>query len=349
LELRRTHLQSAGPGSSEDACTAHPLVIRQLIGEVSRAGLDGDGLCRGLGFALSDIDDPDFLVSYAQTREVMRRAMPLLRQPHLGLDLGANMNLVSLGACLLALMAAPDSQRMFELAVRHMPSVGSFLRTHLHCEPVQTSVLAEDVHGDPETASFLVEHLFASMSRLGRFVVAPSYRPLAVDFVHARPHGALVSYAKLFECPVQFQQASNRLVYASRPERIGTADKVVASLCERLLARRHSSADERSQVERVIVRALRDNLQMPPTMRSIAESIYMSERTLRRRLGSAGVSYASLLDDERRRAALAMMAGGTLPLARVATACGFADVRSLRRALKRWTGKTPSEVRLGHA
>lgn len=349
MVLRRTQPLITASGSVADACTAHPLVIRQLIVEVSRAGLDGNGLCRGLGFGADDVYEPDFLVSYAQTREVLLRAMPMLARPHLGLYLGENLNVVSWGASLLALMAAADSHQMLELAVRHLPSIGPFLHMDLQRGPVQLSMFAEDVYGDPEISPFLVEHMFASLSRVGRFVVAPSYRPIAVEFTHARPRGANGSFARVFDCPVSFQQARNRLVYAARSEAISTADEVVAKQCERLRVQHHTGPDARSQVERVVARALRGSLQAPPSMRTIAESLHISERTLRRRLHDAGLTYAGLLDGERRRSALALMSDGTQSLGRVADTCGFADVRSLRRALKRWTGLTPSQVRLGQA
>ena len=349
MDSRRTPSPSTQPAALDVAGKATPLVtpllVRQLVLEVSRQGVDASTLCRGLGFGVSDLFEPDFLVSYAQTREVLRRALPLLAQPHPGLQLGASFNVVSWGVCLLALMSAADSHQMLERAALNLPSLGPFMRLNLHDGPMHLSVFADDADGDSEISSFLVEHTFASVSRVACFVVAPSFRPIGVDFTLARPPGALAPFRQVFDCPVRFQQPANRLVYPSRPEPIATADEVVSTLCDRLLTDRRTSVGERSQVEQVIVRAIRGKLQSPPTMRLIADSIHLSERTLRRRLDAAGLAYAGLLDDERRRAVLALMRDDTLPLARVAQACGFADVRSLRRALKRWTGLTPSEVR----
>ena len=95
----------------------------------------------------------------------------------------------------------------------------------------------------------------------------------------------------------------------------------------------------------MIVRALRVDLRSPPTMAAIAASINVSERTLRRRLVDADLSYAGLLDQERMRRALGLLGASEAPMARVAAEAGFSDARSLRRATKRWTGQTPSALR----
>ena len=42
------------------------------------------------------------------------------------------------------------------------------------------------------------------------------------------------------------------------------------------------------------------------------------------------------------RRALGLLGASDAPMARVAAEAGFSDARSLRRAIKRWTGQTPS-------
>ena len=85
--------------------------------------------------------------------------------------------------------------------------------------------------------------------------------------------------------------------------------------------------------------------EMQGFLAEIAATVNVSERTLRRRLLAADLSYAALLDQERMRRALELLSAGESPMARVADASGFSDTRSLRRAIKRWTGQTPSQLR----
>jgi AraC-like DNA-binding protein len=70
----------------------------------------------------------------------------------------------------------------------------------------------------------------------------------------------------------------------------------------------------------------------------------MSRRTLERALAAAGVSGATLFEEERRQLALAWLP--RLTVDEVAGRLGYADTRAFARAFKRWTGEAPSAYRV---
>ncbi|TXC66876.1 AraC family transcriptional regulator [Piscinibacter aquaticus] len=242
------------------------------------------------------------------------------------------------------MMASGTPREALDLALDFLPPSERFLHLQKQTEGNEYSAVAEPVHDDDaEVSHFLVEHAFAALTRVCRFVVAPWYGPKRVELSReppADPH----SHEEAFGCPVQFGCAANRLVFELIEHPIATADALVARLCRHQLEQR-TGAGAPSELEAVIVRALRANLRSPPSMAEIAASINVSERTLRRRLLGAELSYAGLLDQERMHRALAMLGSSDTPMARVAEESGFSDTRSLRRAIKRWTGQTPSQLR----
>ena len=81
---------------------------------------------------------------------------------------------------------------------------------------------------------------------------------------------------------------------------------------------------------------LRTNLAQAPDLAQLADMLFVSERTLRRRLADRNLSYKRLVDELRRDAALELLAVH-VTMDDVASRVGFADSRALRRALKRWT------------
>ncbi|TPG22888.1 helix-turn-helix domain-containing protein [Variovorax ginsengisoli] len=81
------------------------------------------------------------------------------------------------------------------------------------------------------------------------------------------------------------------------------------------------------------------------TLQSVARTLGVSPRSLRRRLQLEGCSYHDLKDAMRRDLALNWVANSDVSLVEVGDRLGFADASTFHRAFKRWTGAAPGEFR----
>jgi AraC-like DNA-binding protein len=81
------------------------------------------------------------------------------------------------------------------------------------------------------------------------------------------------------------------------------------------------------------------------SLADVARRLRMSQRTLRRRLRSEGMSFRQLFGEVRAQIALGYLHDTELPIADIAAALGFADEASFRTAFRRWTGRGPREYR----
>lgn len=79
-----------------------------------------------------------------------------------------------------------------------------------------------------------------------------------------------------------------------------------------------------------------------PSAAEVARALGMAERTLQRRLQSAGTRFSRVLDAFREAEAERLLLNGT-PLAHVAQFLGFSDQASWNRAFKRWKGQSPRQ------
>lgn len=77
-----------------------------------------------------------------------------------------------------------------------------------------------------------------------------------------------------------------------------------------------------------------------------SSALGMSPATLRRKLAQASSSFRRISAEMQRNAAESLFATGT-PLEEIASEIGYSDVRSLRRACRRWFGVSPSAYRRG--
>ncbi|BBN55929.1 hypothetical protein TRE132_40540 [Pseudomonas chlororaphis subsp. aurantiaca] len=103
----------------------------------------------------------------------------------------------------------------------------------------------------------------------------------------------------------------------------------------------HRKLDLIQAVERAISRDLTQGSHID----QVASDLNMSGRTLRRRLSEHELTFEALLEQVRRARTLSLLANPQLSIERITEAVGYSDVRSFRRAFKRWTGLSPSAYR----
>ena len=326
--------------------SASPQISRFLLQHARACGHDPTLLCRGLGFAPEDLQQPDYRLSFRQSYQLVRRAQQLLGDSALGLTVGERQTPVSWGLVGLAMLACADLGAALQLALRYQWHIGSLLDYHSEWHGDQVRFCATPRFFDPEVAVFYLEEAFASSLSIVRFLTGQSLVPSRIELQHGCPAHAQ-RYAELFRCPLQFASESNLMEFPASwltlplPTR---DDYVVAEIC--LLLDSSTRQDQGlSDLIETIEREVRKSLGTPPSLSQLASQLNLSERTLRRRIEEAGLSYHGIVDALRRARALQLLGQRDNRLIDVACATGFSDVRNFRRAFKRWTGVTPRTAR----
>lgn len=101
--------------------------------------------------------------------------------------------------------------------------------------------------------------------------------------------------------------------------------------------------------DREMVTRVRDLLRaaMPATLSldDMAQSLFMSPRTIHRRLSEEGSSFRGIKDALRRDMALSRLAKSKEAIAQVASDLGYADISAFYRACIGWTGLSPQAYR----
>jgi AraC-like DNA-binding protein len=77
----------------------------------------------------------------------------------------------------------------------------------------------------------------------------------------------------------------------------------------------------------------------------VARGLGMSKRTLTRRLSDEGLNFTEILQQLRRDLAVRYLDDRKLHVSKIAWLLGFNEVSALTHTFKRWTGKTPSQMR----
>jgi AraC-like DNA-binding protein len=119
------------------------------------------------------------------------------------------------------------------------------------------------------------------------------------------------------------------------------AVRLMRDQCDRLSQSLGLDGRVAPRVRRVL--AARDGVLR--TLEEVARDVGMSERTLRRRLAEEGLTYALLVNDQRKEGSLAMLRSRELTIDNVASRLGYANAANFTRAFRQWTGMTPTEYR----
>jgi len=120
-------------------------------------------------------------------------------------------------------------------------------------------------------------------------------------------------------------------------------NELLIAYCEEALSRRQTSAGAlRLSVENAIVPLLPHG---KARLEEIARRLGVSERTLARRLSAEGVSFSGVLGELRFDLAKRYIREPDLSISEIAWLLGYQEVSAFTHAFKRWTGKTPREMR----
>jgi AraC-like DNA-binding protein len=322
-------------------------LLRCLAVTVEDLGVDPERLCLGLGFTVEDLASPACRVSFRQGSMMIRRALELAPGKGLGLLIGERETIASIGVLGFVMMTSPTFGEAVALGMNLQKFAGSMLLFDLQVEADVANVLASSRFPEPDIHVFLVEEAFASFLQVARGLVGHAFKPNRIELAYPAPPYA-GEYERVFDCPVHFDRPASAFVsdaYWLR-RRLLTHDQLshrqALEFLDVGISRERDKVDLFESVERVV----RKNMKRLPTLADVARQLHLSERTLRRRLRDSDVSYQALLDSVRKNRAVELLANTQLSIEQVAAEVGFSDAHNFRRAFKRWTKSSPSDLRV---
>lgn len=321
-------------------------VVRALATALAAAGARVDGVLAELGIDVATLSDPDARVPTERAFALFERAEELSGDPDFGLHTGARM---PLGA-VEVLDHATRTSRTIADAIQRMTRYYALLVERIEVRLDAIGDLARVTHcTEPPLVSprHAVEMLFAVIVARGRELTGCEWPLRFVRFVHARPADTR-ELERFFRAPIEFGQPVDELLFERSflDAPLSTADPALSKVLDRyadvLLARLPAADPFLTDVRGAVAETLRGG---EPSLVATAHRLGTSGRTLQRRLAEADTTYAAVVDDVRRELATRYLAQPRTGIGEIAYLLGFSRASAFRRAFKRWTGKTPKEMR----
>jgi AraC-like DNA-binding protein len=296
--------------------------------------------------------DPDQRVPIASVHQFLAAFDAVVPDPDLGLRASRQMTLGDGGALDYAMSSAPTLRDCLNVAARYMRLVN---------DAATVSVDVVKVEGERELALVRVRN----QVELPR--IALDFQLCALLWNHGQlwPEGMSDTLVVSFPYPAPADLSEYRLTLGGASLRFSASEFGFSFPAHYLDAPLRSTDAKlhgvmRSHVEWILgslpkVRSLTDRLRAllideltrgEPSASRVARRLYMSKRTLGRRLEDEGTTFSLQLDALRKELALRYLQTGDLSIAEVALLTGFSSSGAFHRAFRRWTGDTPRSFRI---
>ncbi|UPJ79779.1 AraC family transcriptional regulator [Bradyrhizobium sp. 183] len=288
------------------------------------------------------LDDPYNLVSLKHYVAFFEDAAKVLRQPLLGIRLGAAIKPEDLGPIGVLFTMMQTLREAIERFSQFFPALQSSTRLGLKVEGQVTwfeyEIENATIWPRRQDAEFTLALLCAlARSRLGR-----AWSPEEVHFEHS-PLSGRRDTTRFFGAVVRFEQPINRMLIraedldlpfaSANPAAIGIIEQHVLDLIGDVLPRTFEES-----VANAITRCMK---QGSVTLELVAARVGVGPRTLQRIMARQGKTFRQAVNAQRLNVAEIMLRNERISLGAVAGSLGYADVASMSRAFKAWTGESP--------
>lgn len=326
-----------------------PFKIATVIDTVADRGISAETVLERTGLSLAEVRDPHTMTSIGQYLTACENIVAAGAGFADAFAIGARLHLSAYGMYGYALMCSPTMRDFFDFAVRYQPLATPTVRLEWRAEGDVAIWQFREIYRDvmsSDVRTFLVRQQMKMTFTHIRDTAGTDNLPVRALF--ALPEDSFSAEdARALSCPCLYDQEANELHYA-----IGILDQtpelgnrltrtMLEETCDRLIGQSRISSGLSGEVYQFLMNAPSHF----PSMEAIAEQLGLQERTLRRRLAAEDSSYGAIVDDVRRKLAIEYLQTTRMSVDDVAWKVGFSDSANLRRAVRRWTGKTISEIR----
>ena len=277
---------------------------------------------------------------------VLETAVAMSGDTTLAIKIGNGLDLAGYGAYGFALMSCSDMGAALELFLRYGQTFLKSCSWHRSVSKDGIILRLQQDTGTSYQKMLVTELAFSQMHFASKLLVASPAEGIRVHFSYPKPAHFGV-YEKNWLLPMEFDQEHTQIFMADQwlRQRVRTGDPttnvVFSQQCEELVSGMTEVDETTANVRRLLIHSAGNFLNFS----EIAEQLYVTERTLRRRLATEGTDFRTIFDDIRNTLAQNYLRKTSLSIVEIADLLSFTEATNFHRAFQRWNSTTPSDYR----
>jgi AraC-like DNA-binding protein len=320
-----------------------------LLRYASRIGLEIERVCEKAGLDLTHMEEPGGRISEETFNALWEVVVLRSGDQDFGLHFGEAAHEFFGGHVLFSVMMnCPTVGDALEKFFRYHSLMADIHEMRIDRKGTYTSLRLETLQPGVRLHRHHSEAVLSMVVTVVRRLSDNGIDPVEVHFAHPEPAN-LTEHERIFRCPLLFRQPANRIItrdkdlelpiFLANPDLLEALERFAHERVVELYGR-DSWADRVTQsIDKNLSRGER------PDIESIAKSLAVGIRQLQSRLKAEGVTYQQLLDRVREEMALRYLGKPEVTICDIAFLLGFSEQSAFNHAFKRWTGKTPRELR----
>jgi AraC-like DNA-binding protein len=326
-----------------------PFESRLLFKAATASGMQDREILEGSQVSAERLRDAAARLSARQRLRIYQNIFEGCNDPTVFLAAGDAATVCTFGIWGYALMSSSSYLDAIHIAFKYLTLTGPLLEKSFDVEGDTAMFEAKDTLLLGPLLQPVVDFWFAFTVRISKEVTKNAFVPERIELSIPEP-AHWDAYAKLFGCPVLFGTARNRVCFGVDnlaivlPRADTLSFQICDQLCASMLKEMKMATGPAREVRDLILRTPSDF----PSLSEVANQLYTTPRTLRRKLADQGTSYQQILNDVRKSLAIKFLRETQLSMDEIAERVGFSDSRNFRQAFKKWTDTTPSSHRTAH-
>ncbi len=316
--------------------------IKPLCKLMLMQGVTLESLLHNTNIALTDFTQINNNLLFEQYLTLITNARTLCKDPTYALVLGEQFYINHDGILSCRVMSSDNALAAMELLTQYQNLFTELLEFSLDVNDDYAIFSIVEKVPLGEALPHFVEYSYSVLCSLAKFCLANNKMQVELEFSYDNPCKG-DEFETFFANPVRFNCSANRVIIpkSTLVQSVIFSDKQSAIENEKLCQQHLQQVRSEQKVIQDVKKAIRSLPFDKVSLEVLAQQLCMSTRSLRRHLQGQGVSYKTLLENERKRIALNRIEQQDISIDKLAELLGYNNASSFSRAFKRWFGISP--------
>ena len=330
--------------------TTTSIILKPLIDTLQSYGVDYAQLFEEAGIELS-LADNNTRIPVTKMYNLWEHAALASNNDAIGLDVAIRAMENMLLPIFIAVQTSDSIPEALERVKRFTSDVSNGVTVdYLITDAIKIFIDESQSTGRKKTSIYGIDMFCAATVVQSKRIVGNQHPPLKLELRRPKPKNQH-AFNDFFDCPISYNSTRNCISFAidDISKSLPNSNREIASHLDGVIQRNIEGLETNEfmhSVHRFVHTELSSHVPSHiPKLNEVAEHFKMSDRSLQRRLNEHDTSLKVVIDEARSELSTHYLQRSDYSIGEIGFMLGFSTESNFIRAFKRWTGKTPSQLR----